>query len=66
MFLGELCTHPGRPFDTTDLSEARLCEADIIANLVHYGPALVSTFNIKGEEVGDDPVYDHTAHYHDD
>ena len=63
-FLRELCTHPGRPFRTTSLSEARLCEADIIANLVRYGPALVSTFNIKGEEVSDDPVYDHRVHHH--
>jgi hypothetical protein len=62
-FLRELCTHPGT-YDTTDLSGARLADDAIIANLVRYGPALVSTFDIKGEEVGDDPVYDHRVHHH--
>ena len=62
-FLRELCTHPGT-YDTTDLSRARLADDAIIANLARYGPALVSTFNIKGEEVGDDPVYDHRVHHH--
>ena len=62
-FLRELCTHPGT-YDTTDLSRARLADDAIIANLARYGPALVSTINIKGEEVGDDPVYDHRVHHH--
>jgi hypothetical protein len=63
-FLRELCGHPGRRFRTTTLFEEGLREADIIANLARYGPALVSTFDIKGEEVGDDPVYDHRVHHH--
>lgn len=63
--LGQLCSI-GQPFAVTTLSEHSLSvkEGEIIANLGQYGPALVATMNIKGEEIAQDPVYDPAVCHH--
>jgi hypothetical protein len=54
-FLEQLCASPD--FDTTELSGSRLTADNIVRNLTKYGPALVSSFVVKGWCPQDDPVW---------
>lgn len=54
-FLQQLCE--GDKINTTELSLRRLTAANIVRNLTEYGPALVSSFVVKGWHPGDDPVW---------
>lgn len=68
-FLEQLCATPD--FSTTELNRSCLKEGVIVRNLTEYGPALVSSFVVKGWLPEDDPVWpgsgtDHHAGAADD